>query len=180
MNRRLYYATAVMMFLSGNMIGLGLARGQGGGDQLVDGIDETVLVARYEFKGDANDRSRDGRHATPHGASFVDDKQFGQVLALTGAKDSYLELPSSALADAEAISVVGWVYLNADAANQRFFDFGKSANASFYCTPTGTDAKSGYRARITADGAAKEEVKEIFGAVVLKLLALRKTSSPRP
>jgi hypothetical protein len=58
--------------------------------------------------------------------------------------------------DLDAISIVGWVFLNSNAPNQRFFDFGKNANASFNCTLVGTDAKDGYRARITTSGAAGE------------------------
>jgi len=79
------------------------------------------------------------------------------VLSLSGEKGVYLELPAAMLGDADAISIVGWVYLNADVAGQRFFDFGKSATAGIYCTPTGTDAKDGYRTRITASGQAGEQ-----------------------
>ena len=37
---------------------------QGGGDQFLDGIGETALVARYVFSGNARDASRNTHHAT--------------------------------------------------------------------------------------------------------------------
>jgi uncharacterized protein len=171
-NQLLYSASALLVLLGGGLWFVS-ARAQGtrggatGGDQIVDGIGETSLIARYPLDGNVNDRSRDGRNATlrmdnGQGAArpvpaFVNDNQFGRVLSLPGDSGAYLELPASALANADALSVVGWVYLNADVAEQRFFDFGKSATASIYCTPTGTDAKDGYRTRITATGTAGEQ-----------------------
>src|SRR5947208_1555595 len=79
-----------------------------GGDGVVDGIGEASLIARYEFNGDANDRSRDGRNGVLHGkgATFVDDKQFGKVLSLSGEAEAYVELPNDALNDAESLSIV--------------------------------------------------------------------------
>jgi DUF1680 family protein len=127
------------------------------GDQIVDGIGETSLIARYALDGNANDRSRDGHNATVRGnATFVNDDRFGRVLSLPG-EGAYLELPAAALKDAETVSVVGWVFLNGDSPGQRFFDFGKSAAASFHATPTGDNANDGYRARITASGRANEQ-----------------------
>ncbi len=164
--QQLCYASA-LVFIFGGLMGYAIAQTQGtrapggaagaaaaggttGGDQIVDGIGETSLVARYPLQGNVNDTSRDGHNGTLHGGSFVDDKQFGKVLSLTGDKDVYLELPSGTLTDADTVSVVGWVYLNGNTAGQRFFDFGKSANARFYAT-TSADGK-GYQSRITADG----------------------------
>ena len=165
MKNQMVVATCALAVLLSTLLVITMARAQGnrpgggGGDQIVDGIGETSLVARYPLQGNANDTSRDGHHGTLHGsgASFVDDKQFGKVLSLSGEKETYLELPSGSLSDADTISVVGWVYLNADVAGQRFFDFGKSAEARIYCTPTGTAAADGYRAKITTGGAAGEQ-----------------------
>ncbi len=46
-----------------------------GGDQFLDGIGETALMARYLFNGNAEDSSRNQLHATLRGAgaAFVDD-----------------------------------------------------------------------------------------------------------
>ena len=132
---------------------------QAGGDQILDGIGETSLIARFVLDGNAQDRSRDSHHATLHGSggAFVDDKQFGRVLSLSGEDGVYLSLPAATLAEVESLSVVAWVNLAAATPSQRLFDFGKNADASFYCDLAGADAKEGFRARITASGAANEQ-----------------------
>ena len=158
--RTLFFSLALsVMALFVNGVWCALARAQTGGDQILDGIGETSLVARFMFDGNAQDRSRDSHHATLHGsgATFVDDKQFGRVLSLSGEDGVYLSLPAATLVEVESLSIVGWVNLAADTPNQRLFDFGKNADSSFYCVLTGADAKDGYRARITASGAANEQ-----------------------
>src|SRR5512136_1503236 len=84
-----------------------------GGDQFLDGIGETALVARYIFNGNAEDRSRNNFHATLRGtgATFVQDSRFGRVLQLTG-DGSHIQLPGIALTGEDTISVTGWVFLN--------------------------------------------------------------------
>jgi len=129
---------------------------QTGGDQFLDGIGETALIARYVFKGNVEDASRNTLHATIHGAkaAYVQDAQFGQVLSLPGGGDGgYVQLPGKALTGADSVSVTGWVFLR-DASQpwQRFFDFGQDATRNFFCTPIGEDASEGYRVRITATG----------------------------
>jgi hypothetical protein len=90
------------------------------------------------------------------GGAFVDDKQFGRVLSLSWDDGVFLSLPAATLAEVESLSVVGWVNLAADKANQRLFDFGKNADASFYCDLTGAEVKDGYRAQIASSSAANE------------------------
>src|SRR6476646_12110183 len=62
--------------------------GQGSGDQVVDGISETDLIARYLLDGNAQDRSRNSLHGELRSstASYVTDEQFGRVLSLMGEK----------------------------------------------------------------------------------------------
>ena len=57
-------------------------RGGQSGDQFLDGIGETSLVARYLLNGNAEDSSRDHFHAVRRGSggSFVEDPQFRRVL----------------------------------------------------------------------------------------------------
>src|SRR5262245_5699466 len=57
-----------------------------GGDQFLDGIGETSLVARYALNANAEDSARNQLHATlrGNGGTFVDDEQFGRALLLTG------------------------------------------------------------------------------------------------
>jgi len=158
MGTQLFCLASTLTGLFGLLLASACSAAQiGGGDQIIDGIGETSLVARYTLEGNAEDRSRDGHHAAPRGAgaAFVDDRQFGRVLSLSGEAGVGLELPAAALGDADTISVVAWVYLRSDAAGQRLFDFGRGADASIYCALTG--ANNGYRARITAGGAAGEQ-----------------------
>ncbi|TWT33948.1 Non-reducing end beta-L-arabinofuranosidase [Posidoniimonas corsicana] len=128
------------------------------GDQFLDGIGETALVARYPLSGDLRDTSRHQRQASLHGAaeSFADDEKFGRVLTLAGGNGGFVEIPGDALIGVDSVSVCGWVYLRSDAPWQRFFDFGRSTTANFFCTPIGEGADEGYRARITDSGWANE------------------------
>ena len=71
--------------------------GQQGGDQFLDGIGETSLVARYMLSDNPEDSSRNQFHASVRGGgTFVEDPQFRRVLLLTG-DGSHLELPSQTL-----------------------------------------------------------------------------------
>jgi uncharacterized protein len=117
-----------------------------GGDQFLDGIGETGLVARYLFSGNAEDSSRNNFHATMRGtgASFVEDPRFVRVLNLPG-DGSLVQLPGNALTGEDTISVTGWVFLNADVAGQRFFDFGQSASVRLSAAVTDS-----FRASIAA------------------------------
>ena len=68
--------SAMVVFL-GCLVWTVPARAQvDGGDQFLDGIGETALVARYVFDGNVEDSSRHNRHATLRGtgATYVEDK----------------------------------------------------------------------------------------------------------
>jgi DUF1680 family protein len=148
---------SVLVFIVGLSSGL---FAQGGGDQFLDGIGETALIARYVFNGKLDDWSRNHYHATIRGgqAVYVEDDQFGQVLSLPGGSDgSYIEIPGQALVGADTVSVTGWLYLRSATAWQRFFDFGQNTTSNFFCTPIGEDASEGYRARITNSGWTDEQ-----------------------
>ncbi|MDR6733686.1 MULTISPECIES: beta-L-arabinofuranosidase domain-containing protein [unclassified Sphingobacterium] len=117
-----------------------------GGDQILDGIGETGMVARYVFDEDLKDWSRNGLHGKFQGekALFVADKQFKKVLSLAGGKDDFVVLPSQVLSDLESISITGWLYLRAAQPEQYLFDFGQDLARHFAVTPTGTAQKAGY------------------------------------
>jgi uncharacterized protein len=129
------------------------------GDQFLDGIGETALVARYLLAGNVQDSSRNQSHATLHGAadSFGDDPQFGRVLVLKGDDGPFVTLPGKMLIGFDSLSVAGWVQLESDAPWQRFFDFGQGTEAHLFCTPLGAEAEEGFRARITDSGWASEQ-----------------------
>ncbi len=130
------------------------------GDQFLDGIGETALVARYLFNGNPEDWTRNNLHAAFKGEniSFIEDQQFGKVLSLPGkSNNSYVQLPGNALNGLESVSITGWVYLNELTPWQRFFDLGRSTNSYFYCTPVGEERDAGYRSRITSAGYGNEQ-----------------------
>ena len=70
-----------------------------GGDQILDGIGETALIARYTFTRDANDRSRNNLHGSIQGSdvNFVDDSLFRRVLSLQGDGEAYISIPGEAV-----------------------------------------------------------------------------------
>jgi len=124
--------SAVTAVLAQQTIPTGQSAGQGGGDQFLDGIGETSLIARYVFNGNAEDSSRNQLHAKMLGPSgaFVEDGPPRRVLLLTG-DGSYVQLPSAALAGEDAVAVVGWLYLPTRATGP-VFDFGQGpANRLF-------------------------------------------------
>jgi DUF1680 family protein len=131
----------------------------GGGDQFLDGIGETALIARYVFNGNAEDWSRNNYHASLHGSgiSFVEDSQFVKVLSLPGGETGgYVQIPGQALIGIDTISVTGWLFVRDTTAWQRFFDFGQDTTRNFFCTPIGEEPSEGYRARITDRGWTEE------------------------
>ena len=123
-----------------------------GSDQLLDGIGETSLIARYQFNGNAEDSSRNQLHATVRGADavFVDDGP-RKVLLLTGA-GSHVVLPAGALAGEDAIAVVGWLYLPTRATGP-VFDFGQSQRTRLFAF---VDAQ-GFRTSAVVDGQVRGE-----------------------
>ena len=120
------------------------------GDQILDGIGETGLIARYIFEGDAKDWSRNNLHASIHGSDFkfVDDNLFGKVLSLPGNSEAYISIPGETVTGAESISITGWIYLNSAKSGQRFFDFGKNGESHFFAAPAGAEDKQVFLAQI--------------------------------
>src|SRR5215218_8070784 len=115
---------------------------QQGGDQFLDGIGETGLVARYVLSGNAEDSSRNQFHASlrGNGGTFVDDPQARRVLLLTG-DGSHLQLPAQTLSGEDTITVTGWLFLPTGASGP-VFDFGQNAANRIY----GTAGRNGLRA----------------------------------
>jgi DUF1680 family protein len=122
-----------------------------GGDQILDGIGETGLVARYTFKGDVKDWSRNNLHGTVQGTCFrfVEDSLFGKVLSLQGKSGTFVSVPGEALTGHESLSITGWIYLRSPRKGQMLFDFGNNSNSCFFASPAGTGDKEGFLAQIT-------------------------------
>ncbi|HYE86513.1 MAG TPA: beta-L-arabinofuranosidase domain-containing protein, partial [Vicinamibacterales bacterium] len=123
-----------------------------GGDQFLDGIGETALIARYVLAENAEDASRNQFHGTVRGSGgvFVDDQQFRRALLVTG-DGSHLQLPGNALSGEDTISVVSWVYLPTGASGP-FFDFGQNAATRLLALAS----PAGFRASIVLNGQAHD------------------------
>ncbi len=123
------------------------------GDQILDGIGETDLIARYVFDGDTKDWSRNNWHGKVQGtgAKFEKDEQFGTVLSLSPNSKAFVSLPGEALLGEESISISAWVYLRSTQQGQRFFDFGKSPKAHFFAVLTETMEEKGLQAHIATE-----------------------------
>jgi DUF1680 family protein len=123
-----------------------------GGDQFLDGIGETGLIARYLFNGNTEDASRNQLHAAVRGtgSAYVADGP-RQVLLLTG-DGTYVQIPSTALGGEDAVAVVGWLYLPTRATGP-VFDFGQSPTTRLSAV---VDAQ-GFRATAVVDGQVRGE-----------------------
>ena len=157
---RIFIVLAALMFtIPPSAPGLGQAQTAGGGDQFLDGIGETALVARYVLSGDAEDRSRNNFHAALRGdgAAFVEDPRFGGRVLLLSGKGDHVQIPGTALSGEDAISVAGWLFLNSDAPGQRFFEFGRSGAGRFGAQVTGAGPAAGFRAYVASGAGAAVE-----------------------
>nr|CAI78585.1 hypothetical protein [uncultured Aminicenantes bacterium] len=157
MNKRSLALILSLLAGFGLWIGLKGLPAQTAGDQILDGIGETALIARYVFDGNTEDRSRNHYHAVLLAGepSYPEERPFGKVLSL---QDGALRLPGRALAGIESVSVVCWVNLNSAAPGQRLFDFGQEAGGGLFCVLTGSDEAAGFRVGLTAaDSPAGQE-----------------------
>jgi len=123
------------------------------GDQILDGIGETALIARYTFDGNVKDWSRNNLHGSIQGADFkfLDDQLFGKVLSFPENSDAFISIPGELMIGEESISLTGWVYLYSAKSEQMFFDFGKDSKSHFYVAPAGTEEKKGCQAEILTE-----------------------------
>ena len=125
---------------------------QTGGDQFLDGIGETGLVARYVLSGNAEDTSRNHFHAAVRGSgTFVEDPLFRNVFLLT-ADGAHLQLPVEALADEDTITVSTWLFLPTGASGP-LFDFGRDAANRLFAVAS----REGFRASAVAGGTVRGE-----------------------
>jgi DUF1680 family protein len=134
------------------------------GDQILDGIGETGLIARYVFDGDTKDWSRNTLHAKLEGAegSFVSDSRFGKVLSLSG--NAFVTIPGEALTDFESLSISGWFDLRSNQPGQCFFDLGKDATRYFaIAVPPGIEANKWVHCVVVIDVPSKSILTYVDG-----------------
>ncbi len=163
MNTMSFLYMSILAFVIGTV---SLCAQTGEGDQFLDGIGETALIARYRFNGDLQDRSRNQYHASLQGrqAAFVEDQRFGKVLSLPGGNSgAYVQIPSRALIEVESLSITGWIYLQDSTGCKVFFDLRHSQDRYFYCTAADNERSNGCRTRITAAGHEREQGPSTFG-----------------
>jgi len=149
------------------------------GDQILDGIGETGLIARYVFDGDAKDWSRNNLHGkiSDTKAKFVNDEQFGTVLSLPADSKAFVSIPADGLLGEESLSISGWIFLRSPQKEQRFFDFGKNTNSHLFFAPAGTENEAGTQTQVitetgtkyTTKSAALETGKWNYVAVVINI-----------
>lgn len=130
------------------------------GDQILDGIGETGMIARYVLNGDLKDWSRNNLHARAQSShvTFVKDERFGKVLSLSGDADAFVTIPGAALTDIESLSISGWIYVRSKQPGQYLFDFGTDTASHFFAAPVGTPSRDGYQALITSGKANQKAV----------------------
>ncbi|EJL59944.1 beta-L-arabinofuranosidase domain-containing protein [Flavobacterium sp. CF136] len=131
------------------------------GDQILDGIGETGLIARYVFDGDAKDWSRNNLHGKIQDvkAKFVNDEQFGTVLSLPADSKAFVAIPGDALTGEESLSITGWIYLRSAQKGQRFFDFGKNTKSHLFFAPVGTEKEDGIQTEVITETGGKYKTK---------------------
>ncbi|WP_321343822.1 beta-L-arabinofuranosidase domain-containing protein [uncultured Draconibacterium sp.] len=143
------------------------------GDQILDGIGETGLIARYTLEENAKDWSRNNLHGTIHGSGykFVDDEVFDKVLSLSGDGETYITIPAELLAGEESVSISGWIFPTSENSGAPLFDFGKNNNSSFMAAPetNGLVAKVVAADTYTTEAAALEPNKWNHIAVVINV-----------
>ncbi|WP_370479939.1 beta-L-arabinofuranosidase domain-containing protein [Tamlana flava] len=112
------------------------------GNQILDGIGETGLIARYVFDGNLKDWSRNNLHAEIKNGSpeFVEDNLFKKALALNAGNNTYISLPNQTLNSIESLSVTGWIFFKSEADNQFVLDLGKN-NSSHISLKTTEDGR---------------------------------------
>ena len=123
------------------------------GDQILDGIGETGLIARYVFDGNVKDWSRNNLHAKIEDSKvkFINDDLFGKVLSLPVNSKAFVTIPGEAITVEESLSISGWIYLRSEQRGQRFFDFGKSSKSHFYVALMGAEGKERWKTEIVTE-----------------------------
>jgi hypothetical protein len=132
------------------------ALAQNGGDQIIDSIGETALVARYLFRGSERDSSRNAQHARlqGEGGSYTRDPQFGRALSLPGGTGAYVQIPGPVLDGLDTVSISGW-FLIKSSDSAPLFDFGSSALSNFFCGPLAGAATDNYYVGIGSGDSAR-------------------------
>jgi hypothetical protein len=115
-------------------------------------------IVRYQFDGNANDSSGNGRNATlVNGPTFVTG-QAGQAVDLAGgaggSASQHVSLPAGIVNGLGNFTVASWIKLDTTSAWRRIFDFGTGTTVNMFLTPT---TGSAIRFAITTGGSGGEQ-----------------------
>lgn len=123
------------------------------GDQILDGIGETDLIARYALENDTKDWSRNNLHAQVNSENpeFVSDLVFKKVLRLSGKPNEFMSLPPQILNGVESLSVSTWLYLEEENQGAFLFDFGRKEGSHFFAVPDSFNDIAGFVAGLETD-----------------------------
>ena len=123
------------------------------GDQMLDGIGETEMIARYTLKKDVKDWSRNNLHASIVGTDFkfVEDSLFGSALSLQGTTETYVTIPGESVFGEESLTITGWIYLRSTQGAPVLFDFGKNNKSHLTALAAGPKEKEGFWAQMQLD-----------------------------
>jgi uncharacterized protein len=123
------------------------------GDQMLDEIGETGLIARYTLEDDTKDWSRNNLHGSIQGSEykFVDDEVFNKVISLSGDGKTFISIPAETLAGEESLSISAWIFLRRTEGEAPLFDMGKNSKSHFFATPAGKKEEAGFVAQIQTD-----------------------------
>jgi len=124
-----------------------------GGDQILDGIGETDLNARYIFRGDLHDWSRNNLHSRIQGSDFRFEKDnvFGDVLSLSGDQEVFITIPGESVTGLESLSITGWIYLRSSEVGQVLFDFGQNSQLHLQAETVKENDGIGYMVQIQTE-----------------------------
>jgi hypothetical protein len=118
----------------------------------------TPPIVRYQFDGNANDSSGNGRNATlVNGPTFVTGR-VGQAVDLAGgaggSASQHVSLPAGIVNGLSDFTIATWVRLDTTSAWRRIFDFGTGTTVNMFLTPTNG---STIRFAITTGGSGAEQ-----------------------
>ncbi len=114
----------------------------------------TNPIVHYQFEGNANDSSGNGRNGTlVNGPTFVAG-QIGQAVNLDGTND-HVSMPSGVVNGLTDFSIATWVRLDTTSAWRRLFDFGTGTTVNMFLTPQ--SGSNTVRFAITTGGGGAEQ-----------------------
>ncbi len=124
------------------------------GDQILDGIGETDLIARYPLNKNIKDWTRNNLHGSIQGTSFEFTKEatFGSVLSLNENDDSFISIPAQWLKNQESMSITAWIYLKSTTNDPVIIDLGNNEQNHFSSILSNFNSKNILQTKLVTNG----------------------------